>query len=287
MEFHQPVLLSEVIQWMNLKDDGIYCDCTVGGGGHLRAMLQVTKNARFIGIDWDPDALAYIRERLTAQLDRVWLFEDNFTNIDLILDKINIRTVDGILFDLGVSYHQFVTPGRGFSFEREGILSMQMSPQNPSLLQKIYPATKLEIAEVLKEYGDVHDAKKIGSLIYENKKNLKTTFDLKKLIESAVPRRFLKKNLHKVFQALRIWVNDELANLKLGILKAVKRLNREARILVISYHSGEDRLVKNLFRDLEKQQELQRLNKKIIRPKKSEIDNNPSSRSAKLRVAQR
>lgn len=280
-------MLQEIIQWMNLKDDGLYCDCTVGGGGHLYSMLQATQRGRFIGIDWDPDAIAYTRERLKVYLARIFLFEDNFANLDLILNKINVKTVDGVFFDLGVSYHQLVTPTRGFSFECEAELSMRMSPKNPSLLQKLYPAAKYEIIELLKEYGDVHSAKKIGNSIYENKRTLKTTFDLKRLIEQAVPRRFLKKNLHKVFQALRIWVNDELNNLKQGILKAVQRLNIEARILVVSYHSGEDRIVKNLFRDLEKQHILRRLNKKVLRPKETEISNNPCSRSAKLRIAQR
>ena len=287
MKFHEPVLVPEILQWMNLKEKGMYCDCTVGGGGHLNAMLQATRQARFIGVDWDAEAITHTREQLAAYSDRISLHQANFINLDLILDDLKIHLVNGILFDLGVSYHQLVTPERGFSFEREGGLLMQMSSDNIPLIQKLRVATKLDLAGVLRDYGDVRNAMGFARLIHENRNMLRTTLDLRQLIERITPRRFLKKNLHKVFQAFRIWVNNELTNLKEGITRAIRKLARGARILVISYHSGEDRIVKNLFRELEKENQLRRLNKKVIKPGAEEVNSNPSARSAKLRVAER
>ena len=288
MIFHQPVLLREVIQWLNLrKDGGIYCDCTVGGAGHLLALLKETQKAKFIGIDWDPEAIAYAQELIMAYKERCRLFEDNFANLGLILDTQNIKGIDGVLFDLGVSYHQLTTAERGFSFERDGRLLMQMSPKTLQLQEKIQRTTMKEIIWVLKEYGNVLNCRKIGTEIFENRNSLKTTLDLRKLVEKTTSRKFFKKNLHKVFQALRIWVNDELVNLKIGILTAIERLNPLGRILVISYHSGEDRIVKNLFRDSHRKGELKILNKKVLRPSEDEIKNNPRARSAKLRVGEK
>jgi 16S rRNA (cytosine1402-N4)-methyltransferase len=288
MAFHQPVLLAEVIQWINPReDDGIYCDCTVGGAGHLLALLKNTKNARFIGLDCDPEAIAYAQGVIMPYKKRCQLLEDNFINLGLILEKLKIKGLDGVLFDLGVSYHQLTTAERGFSFERDGRLSMQMSPKTRSLSEKIRMTTREEVIHILREYGDVHSYRKIGAEIYKNRGFLKTTLDLRKLLERTIPRRYLKKNLHKVFQALRIWTNDELINLKNGILTAIERLNLRGRILVISYHSGEDRIVKNIFRDSQQEGKLKVLTKKVQKASEDEIKKNPRARSAKLRVAEK
>lgn len=286
-EFHRPVMVAEVTQWMNLHNGGIYCDCTVGGAGHLLAMLETTRRAKFIGIDWDPEAISFSRERIKPYLKRCLLFEDNFSNLGLILDKLRIKSIDGVLFDLGVSYHQLITAERGFSFDREGRLLMQMSPNNPTLLEVLKRTSKEKIIQVLKEYGDVRHCRKIGNLIFKERMNLNTTTDLRNLIGRVTPRKFLKKNLHKIFQALRIWINDELTNLKKGIVGAVERLNSGARILVISYHSGEDRIVKHFFRNLQTKGELNILTKKVIKPHIDEVKSNPRSRSAKLRVGEK
>ncbi len=288
MFFHRPVLVAEVLKHMNLqRDEGLYCDCTVGGAGHLLAMLQVTKRAKFIGIDWDPDAIDYASEAVKRYGDRCSLFESNFTNLGLILERLNMRGLDGVLFDLGVSYHQLRTSKRGFSFKKEGRLEMSMSPDNPTLLEKMRSATKKEIITVLKEYGDVRNCQRIGTEIYENRKSLKTTFDLRHLIEMATPKRYLRKNLPKVFQALRIWVNDELGNLKKGLSTAFGRLNISGRIVVISYHSGEDRIVKLFFRDLVKRKEMRVLHKRVVKPTAAEIESNPRARSARLRTGEK
>ena len=288
MFFHQPVLSIEILRFMNVeKDRGYFCDCTVGGAGHLLAMLQRTKRANFIGIEWDRDAFDYAQQKIEPYRDRCLLFEDNFVNLGLILDKLRIKGLAGVLFDLGVSYFQLTTTARGFSFERDGVLSMAMSSKSPSLLQKLRFAPKHEIIKVLKEYGDVHSCRKIGSKIYEQRKSLKTTMDLRWIVDSVIPKRFLKKNLHKVFQALRIWVNDEIENLKLGLTVALDRLEPNARIVVLSYHSGEDRIVKNTFRNLHRDGKLLLLNKKVLRPTEDEIKLNPRARSAKLRAGEK
>ncbi|HEC79252.1 MAG TPA: 16S rRNA (cytosine(1402)-N(4))-methyltransferase RsmH [candidate division WOR-3 bacterium] len=288
MLFHQPVLLKEVIRFMKLETDrGVYCDCTIGGGGHLVEMLKLTKRAKFIGIDWDPEAIAYVRERIKPFRKRCLLFEDNFINLGLILKEQKISGLNGVLFDLGVSYHQLVSPERGFSFEREGELLMRMSPKTSSLLTKIKSASEQEIIDVLKNYGDVRNCRRIGSEIYRHKKVLRTTFDLRKVVEKTTPRRFLKKNLHRVFQAFRIWVNDELSNLSQALQIAFQRLNPGGRIVVISYHSGEDRIVKRTFRGFKEEGTMVILNKKVITPTQEEIRDNPRARSAKLRCGER
>ncbi len=288
MLFHQPVLLAEVVQHMNLqKGEGFYCDCTVGGGGHLLAMLEATKKAKFIGIDCDPDAIDYTRKRLKAYKKRCFLFEDNFVNLGLILKKLNVTALSGILFDLGVSYHQLTTPNRGFSFKRDGRLLMRMSPRNPTLSEKIRNATKRDIIAVLKDFGDVPNSHRIGTAIFENRKSLVTTFDLRRLIEKTTPKRYLKKNLPKVFQAMRIWVNNELHNLKAGLSLAFQKIGFRGRIIVISYHSGEDRIVKNVFRERHKRGEMVLLTKKVVKPNQDEIRENPRARSAKLRAGEK
>jgi len=288
MIFHQPVLNQEVAERINLRDNGrIYCDCTLGGGGHMLTLLKATKTARFIGLDWDPEAILHAREYLKGYEDRITLIEDNYINLGLNLDRLGIKKVDGVLFDLGVSYHQLKSPSRGFSYANDGPLTMQMSPRNAGLSTRLTQVDRNELVRVLKAYGDVHDARRIGDIIWENRRRIRTTFDLRGLIEQSVPPRFLNKNLHKVFQALRIWVNDELENLQTGISRAVERIKPGGRIVVISYHSGEDRWVKNFIRASASAGVLERLHKKVIKPTADEVNQNPASRSAKMRVAEK
>ncbi|MEO0128956.1 MAG: 16S rRNA (cytosine(1402)-N(4))-methyltransferase RsmH [candidate division WOR-3 bacterium] len=286
-KFHEPVLVNEVIFWMRLKENGVYCDCTVGGGGHLFMMLKQKNNARFIGIDQDPEALDFVSAKLGNFKERVILREGNFANLDKIINELNIKGLDGILFDLGASLHQLTTPERGFSFNLNGKLLMQMSPDSVPLYKKLRAANKEEIFNVLKIYGDVPNAKILARIIFENRHRLNTTLDLRKLVETKTSSRFLKKNLHRIFQAFRIWTNEELKNLKEGLIKAINFLYPEGRLIVISYHSGEDRIVKNIFRDFERKNLIRRLNKKVIRPQLEEIRENPSARSARMRVVEK
>jgi 16S rRNA (cytosine1402-N4)-methyltransferase len=287
MPFHQPVMLAEVVDWMNLKDDGLYCDCTVGGAGHLRTMLMRAPRARFIGVDWDPEAVDYAQGEIKPYSDRCLIFQENFVNLGLILDRQGVSRCDGIFLDLGVSYHQLTTPERGFSFEREGRLLMQMSPESMALVQRLRNSSREEISGVLKTYGDVFNHRRLGRAIYENRKALETTLDLQRLLAKTVPRRFLKKNLRRVFQALRIWTNNELENLSRVLAVALERLSLGGRIVVISYHSGEDRIVKNFFREKGKIGQLKILTKQVLKPSRVETEVNPRARSARMRVAER
>jgi 16S rRNA (cytosine1402-N4)-methyltransferase len=288
MIFHQPVLVSEVIKYMNLtKDRGFFCDCTAGGAGHLLAMLKKTKKAKFLGIEWDRDAFDYAEKEIEPYQDRCFLFRDNFINLGLILKRLGIASLNGIMFDLGVSFFQLMTAERGFSYKRNGALLMTMNPDNPSLLQRLKNTSQPELVQVLKEYGDVRQYRRLGAAVYARRKALKTTYDLRQLIEETVPKRFLRRELPKVFQAFRIWVNNELVNLEKGLCAAVDHLEPEARIAVISYHSGEDRIVKNMFRRLQRDRKLLIINKKVIRPSETEVQINPRARSAKLRVGEK
>ncbi|MEO0137645.1 MAG: 16S rRNA (cytosine(1402)-N(4))-methyltransferase RsmH [candidate division WOR-3 bacterium] len=286
-KFHEPVLVAEVIAWMNLKDDGIYCDCTVGGGGHLLKMLEYTRNARFVGIDWDPEAIAYVQKCLGDFRERVDLYEENYIYLDQLAARMNIKGFNGILFDLGASWHQLTTPERGFSFNLEGKLLMQMSPAVFPLYEKLHRTNPVELYGILKEYGDVPNARKLAKFIYQRRNELKTTIDLRRLIERHSPQKLLKKNLHKVFQALRIWTNEELKNLRVGLEKAINLLQPQGRLIVIAYHSGEDRIVKEIFKKFEKNKTLKLLHKKVIRPNAEEVRRNPAARSARMRVGEK
>ncbi len=285
--FHQPVLVNEVVENIITRDKGAYCDCTVGGAGHLVAMIKQTKNAYFIGIDCDPEAVVHSRSVVAEYRDRCIIVEDDFVYLDLILERSNIKSVNGILFDLGVSYYQFTTPNRGFSFDHDGELLMRMSPRTMSLRDKLRAVDQNALARILREYGDVRNYGKIARMIVEQRDVLATTRDLRRVVEEAVPKRYLKKNLHKVFQALRIWTNDELAKLRKGLEQAFRMLNTNGRLLVISYHSGEDRIVKRFFRGLKDDGSARVLHKKVIKPSADEIQNNPSARSARLRVIEK
>lgn len=285
--FHQPVLVNEVVENLITRDEGVYCDCTVGGAGHLVAMIKQTKNAYFIGIDCDPDAVVHSRSIVAEYRDRCIVLEDDFFYLDLILEHRNIKNVNGVLFDLGVSYHQFTTPDRGFSFDHDGALLMRMSPRIMSLRDRLQTIGQIELGRILHEYGDVRNYRKIARMIIEQRATLVSTRDLRRVVEEAVPGRYLKKNLHKVFQALRIWTNDELVKLRTGLEKAFKTLNANGRLLVISYHSGEDRIVKRFFRRLKDDGLARVLHKKVIKPSTDEIQSNPSARSARLRVIEK
>lgn len=272
---------------MNCRPDGIYCDCTTGGGGHLAALVERCPGARFIAIDVDPEALAHARTRLADRADRVQFVNANYRDLGLILTRIQTPAVDGILFDLGVSYHQFTTPERGFSFDRDGPLSMQMDPRMPPLYRSLRDLTESEIIRILHEYGDVRLARRIGHAIHGARAKINTTMDLRAAVATCVPRRFLIKSLRQVFQAFRIWVNDELTSLAAGLNQAIAALRPAGRGVVISYHSGEDRVAKRVFIAAESAGMIRRLNKKVIRPGNEEVRRNPASRSARMRVVER
>jgi 16S rRNA (cytosine1402-N4)-methyltransferase len=297
---HCPVLMSKVLELLEIKPDGIYVDATVGLGGHAAEILKRLKGGILVGIDLDSEALEYAKKRLT---DKAFLVQGNFKDLDMILDNLGIGQADGILFDLGVSSLQLDCAKRGFSFLKEGELDMRMDLNNPLTAKSIvntYPRTELE--RILREYGEERWAGRIVKEIIKRreKRPIETTLELAQIVEGAIPSPAKRKmKIHpatKTFQALRIEVNDELENLKEGLEKAYKRLKSGGVMAVISFHSLEDRIVKHFFREKAKdcvcppELPICRCDKvvemepfKLIKSSLKEIEENPHARSARLR----
>jgi 16S rRNA (cytosine1402-N4)-methyltransferase len=287
MTYHDPVMVAEVIRFMRLQPDGTYVDCTAGGGGHLLHMIETSPESRFIGLDWDPDALAHARSVLHQYGRTCRLFEGNFIDIGLILNELRIDKVNGFLFDCGVSYHQVTTSSRGFSYDQDGPLLMRMSPDVPTLQEKLRSSSVQKITEVLHTYGDVRRYRKIAELLFIHRKEIQTTGALRAIVEQETPPRYHKKNCRRVFQALRIWVNDELNNLSSGLPAAFKHLQTNGRLVTIAYHSGEDRIIKRFMRERKTSGTATMITKKVVKPAEDEIHANPRARSARLRAIEK
>ena len=257
MEFvHIPVLLEECMDGLKLADSGVYVDCTLGGAGHSSQILQRTKNSLLIGIDRDQDALAASKKRLEKFGKRVTYVHDNFKNIKQILDNLNIEKVDGILVDLGVSSYQLDEAERGFSYSANSKLDMRMDQeQKLSAYDVVNTYSKDHLKQIIKDYGEEKFAGSIASKIEKarQEKPIETTFELKQIILSSVPRykgNDGTKNVQRTFQAIRIEVNGELDGLKQFLLDATSLLKSGGRLVVISFHSLEDRIVKHTFKEL-------------------------------------
>lgn len=309
MEFHHvSVLLEEVLKGLNIKEDGIYVDGTLGGAGHSLEIVKRLKTGKIIGIDQDTNALDKSREVLKEHLDKVILVHDNYVNIKSVLEDLNIEKVDGILLDLGVSSHQLDTEERGFSHNKDAPLDMRMdSSKNFSAWNVVNEYSEDEITRILYEYGEEKWAKRISQFIIQerNVKPIDTTFELVSVIKKAIPKKVRMEGHHpakKTFQAIRIEVNGELDVLKAAIKDMVEVLNPNGRLAIITFHSLEDRIVKEEFKELfkdcicppempqcicDKRREINILTRKPIVPSKRELENNPRSRSSKLRVAEK
>lgn len=304
---HKPVLLQEVIDGLNIIDDGIYVDGTIGGAGHSLEIVKKLKTGRLIGIDQDINAINKSKEVLKDNLDKVVLVQDNYRNIERILRDLNIEKVDGILLDIGVSSHQLDEGTRGFSFHKDALLDMRMDlEQNFSAWDVVNKYSKADLEKIIWNYGEERWAKRIAEfIVVERKKSpLDTTLQLVEVIKKAIPKKF-RMDSHpakKTFQAIRIEVNDELNVLSDTIPKMARLLNKGGRLCVITFHSLEDRIVKNSFNELakdcicpkefpicvcDKVKEIEILTRKPIIPRKAEIDKNPRSRSSKLRIGAR
>ncbi|MGD1152115.1 MAG: 16S rRNA (cytosine(1402)-N(4))-methyltransferase RsmH [Syntrophales bacterium] len=307
--FHIPVMQSEVVESLRCRPGGIYVDGTVGGGGHAGKILQHTApDGLLIGLDVDDDALRESEERLRPFGSRKILVKGNFADIDAILDSLNIREVDGILLDLGVSAHQLKTAHRGFSFSLNAALDMRMDQSRGLCAYDIintFPEKELE--RIIKDYGEEIMASRIVKMISMRRKTspIKTTAELADAIVKALPSPFKTKRIHpatRTFQAIRIYVNNELLNLHDAINRGVDVLRTSGRFSIISFHSLEDRIVKDGFRSWEKEcicppslpvcachrkAKLKVITRKPITPAASEIESNPKARSAKLRTAER
>jgi len=305
---HIPVLKEQCIECLDIKKDGVYVDGTLGGAGHSLCVLEKLENTGcLVGIDRDLDALSAARERLKS-FENVIYVNDNHENILEILNKLEIEAVDGVLLDLGVSSYQLDEASRGFSYMNDANLDMRMNRQDElTAYDVVNTYSEEELAKIFFEYGEEKYSKRIAKRIVEQRKlgDIKTTFELVECIKSAMPKAALNEKQHpakRVFQAIRIEVNGELINLSKGIKDAVKCLKSGGRMLVITFHSLEDRIVKKTFEELEGKctcpKELPKcvcnkvcfgkiITKKPITATEDELEMNPRSRSAKLRVFER
>jgi len=285
MLIHVPVLVKEALTMLNIKADGIYVDATVGLGGHSEAvLLALGSKGRLIGIDKDEDAIKQAYERLKNE--RVFLKKGSFSDLKDILLSMSIKEVDGVLFDLGVSMLQLKDLSRGFSFTSDERLDMRMdAAQELTAWDVVNRYPEREVERILREYGEEPFAKRIAKAIAAHRKDspINTCKELADLVLKIYRGRGKTHPATRIFQAVRIEVNRELDELKKGLYDAVKVLRSGGRLCVISYHSLEDRIVKNFIREQVREGYLKALIKKPITPDIDEMRANPSSRSAKLR----
>jgi 16S rRNA (cytosine1402-N4)-methyltransferase len=305
--YHEPVMLKEVIDSLLVSRTGIYVDCTVGGAGHSYAILKETE-ALLVGIDCDEDALQFAERRLAQFGTRKILIKASFADLDKILKGLNIEKVDGVLLDLGVSSHQLDTTERGFSFSQQAPLDMRMDRSlKMSAYDIVNSFAQNELENIIRFYGEEKMAARIARAISKKRLQspIKTTTELAAIIASSMPAKLKWQKIHpatRTFQAIRISVNNELDNIKPAIAAAVEALKPGGRLCVISFHSLEDRIVKNEIRSLgggcvcpkdipfcvcQKEAKLQNLTRRVMVPAEEEIEANPRARSAKLRVARR
>ena len=303
---HIPILLKDTICQLLTNPNGIYLDCTVGYGGHaVKIAEQLTSSGQLIGMDLDPYALSYTEKRLAATQASYSLHHKNYREYPKLLQKLGIKKLTGMLFDLGSSSSQIDSGHRGFSFRYDAPLDMRFNPDKGiSAIEYLNNSNVDEISSTIYKYSEERYHKKIAYSIYKSiqKNEMNTTFDLKRSIEKSVNPRFLTKSLSRVFQAIRIKVNDELDSIQQALKSSIKWLDVGGRIAIISFHSLEDRIVKKFFfnnsiscicpREYPKCicntiPTLKTLNRKPIYPDQEEINNNTRSRSAKLRVAER
>ncbi len=285
-EFHKPVMVNEVINNLITNKNGIYVDCTFGGGNHSSEILKIlNKNAKLIAFDIDKES----KENLKKIGDeRIIFINSNFKFIANFLEYYNITQIDGIFADLGVSSHQIDTPQRGFSTRFNGPLDMRMGQNNTNNAYNIITTyTKSKLKKIFENYGELYNSEDISNVILNNKnKKIKTTLELKELLlkNLKIKKTNINKFLAQVFQALRIEVNNELKNLEILLKKSETLLKKNGRIAILSYHSLEDRIVKSFFKN---SKNLEPINKKPIIPSRDEINLNRRARSAKLRIAEK
>lgn len=284
-KFHESVLLDEVVDWLDVKSGKLYIDATVGGGGHTEAILA--RGGKVLAIDRDPEAIFYLKKRAHENLI---LVNDNFSHINSIAVRFGFQKVSGIVFDLGVSSHQLDIAERGFSFQGEGPLDMRMDPSlNIRAFDLVNFFDKRRLYEIIKGFGQEKLSRPIVDAIYSARqiKKIETTNELAEIVREVYRKYRVKSKLHpatKTFQALRIVVNSELLNLEEALPQTVELLEKGGRLVVISFHSLEDGIVKRFFK------QAARLKTKTltpIGPGAGEIQKNPRSRSANLRVAEK
>jgi 16S rRNA (cytosine1402-N4)-methyltransferase len=306
---HIPILIEECIENLKIVPEGIYVDGTLGGAGHGQAICnRLNKEGIFIGIDQDENAIKAARARLQDQETNVYIVRDNFKNIKKILNNLGIDKIDGMLMDLGVSSHQLDEPLRGFSYQYDAPLDMRMdNRQLLSAKDVVNDYSQKELTNIIKSYGEENWAARIAQFIVSHRedKTIERTGELVDIIKKAIPARARRNGPHpakRTFQAIRIEVNNELNLIEKSIENIVDCLNPGGRLCIITFHSLEDRIVKKTFQRLQnpcdcppefpqcicnKESKINIISRKPIIPKEDEIENNPRSRSSKLRVAER
>lgn len=307
MEFkHVSVLFNESIKGLNIKPNGIYVDCTLGGGGHSKGILDNLKEGRLIGIDQDKEALAHTKGKL-AEFSNVTYVHDNFENLGEIIDREAPEGVDGILMDLGVSSYQLDNPERGFSYMNDAPLDMRMDADAPmSAYDVVNGYSEEALYKVIRDYGEERFASRIARNICRAREinKIETTLELAEIIKKSIPAKDRREGPHpakRTFQAIRIEVNRELTILKKTLEDGIKRLKPGGRFAVITFHSLEDRIVKNVFREQSDPctcpphlpcvcgltPTVKLISRKAIEPGREELAENPRSRSAKLRLCEK
>lgn len=307
---HTTVLLREAIKGLNIKPDGVYVDCTLGGAGHSEAILsQLSEKGHLIAFDQDETAINNAREKLAKYQNQVTLIQSNFKNLQEEINKLGITKVDGILYDLGVSSPQLDNPQRGFSYQHDAPLDMRMNLSSEiSAYDVVNTWPYDELVQIFYQYGEEKFSKQIARKIEEVRKKepIETTGELVEIIKEAIPAPARRKGGHpakRVFQAIRIAVNDELHAFETSLKQAIELLNTKGRVCVITFHSLEDRICKRIMRDLantspeiprglpvvpkEYEPTVKLITKKPIIPSEEEIQFNHRARSAKLRIAEK
>jgi 16S rRNA (cytosine1402-N4)-methyltransferase len=281
-------MCGEIVEFLDPSKGGVYVDATAGGGGHTKGLLDAGAT-RVIALDMDGEALAYIGHNLACFAERLSLHFNNFRNLDEVLSEQGVKEVDGVVFDLGLSWHQVRTPDRGFSYQGDGPLDMRFDSESNArtALEIIRSEPASKIARILADYGEERRAHVIAREIVANRNKIKTTADLADLLRGIAGPKGFRKTSMRVFQALRIAVNEELDNLEHGLEVACAYLKPKGRVAVLSYHSLEDRIVKRTFAAKEESGTFSRLNRKPLRASDDEIKINPAARSAKLRILER
>jgi 16S rRNA (cytosine1402-N4)-methyltransferase len=295
-KFHTPVMLKEVINYLNLGPGKVIVDATIGTGGHSKAIIeQITPGGKLIGIDRDQESLAVAKERLSDYSGNCEFVYGNFADLDSILKNLNIKKINGILFDLGISSYQLQNPSRGFSFQYEGPLDMRFDRNSYiSAYDLVNNLNEEEISNLLWTFGEEKWHNRIAHFLVEEreKQAITSTQQLSDIVVKAIPPKYRYRHyrIHpatRTFLGLRIAVNRELETIETGISKAIDFLDRSARICVISFQSLEDRVVKLAFRKFASLREIKIITPKPLIPQDAEISQNPSSRSSKLRVAEK
>ena len=306
VEYHKPVLFDEVMENIISEGDAVYVDCTLGGGGHTEGMLERSSaESKVIGIDQDKEAINFAKERLKKYGNKIEIFQDNFRNLDTVIYLAGHNKVDRILMDIGVSSNQLDNLERGFSYRYDAKLDMRMDRNlKISAYEVVNDFSEKEIADILYKYGEEPKSRKIAKNIVEYRKNKKieTTLELSEIIIKSIGKSMKKHPSKRTFQAIRIFVNKELEVLEEALDKAVNLLNNNGKLLVITFHSLEDRMVKEKFREYEnpctcppeipvcvcnKKSLGKVITKKPIIAKESELNENNRAHSAKLRIFER